>query len=152
MSGNGILIQGEDPVTGEKVTVAVSSDSMHMGLRAETITANSSKDRLFTGDPATRQRFTWSPGEGPTTIFMKAIADKTVTAVALPAVKVTFDAETTVISDANLAQAGGVSVDMQNERIEDMDSWIRQDFDTPLESLDFITASGVLTEFRVKGV
>ena len=129
------------------------SGAGHVGIAAETAESNPQKDRLYTGNPAARQKFTWVSGEGPRTIFMKVVAIETTTDTdPKPAVKVTYDVPSDAVANANLAMTGGAAIAVQHEFIEYGDGWVRQDFSEPLERLDFITAYGAAVEFRVKGV
>lgn len=111
----------------------------------------SEHDRLYTGNPSTRQKFTWAAGQGPKTIRVRVIAAKIVTAAQDVNLKVCFDAENDAIANANLAQTGEVAADLRHKLIERDDGWRRFDFSAPLQRMDFLTNNGTVIAVRVEG-
>lgn len=146
-----VLLHGQN-ASLQSEAIGVVDGAAKVANAADVAAKGMPKDRLYTGNPATRQKFTWSAGLGPTTIFMKVVCNRVVTEAAQPSVKVTYDQPTDMLANVALAETGAPAGNLLHELIETDDGWVRQDFSAPLTRLDFITAYGTVTEFRVKGV
>lgn len=125
---------------------AASGGAAHVLVSGEGA-VGASKDREYSGAAATRQKFTWVSGAGPVAIDVQVYGSAAGTSI-----NVCFDAESDAVADANLAQAGGVAVDLQRAYIDADDGWVRFYFASPLERMDFIVDTVTVSDVRVRAV